>query len=411
MKKLIVIMFLLPVVVIGQDLPQEIVFVKNLDLSQWNKIVAKATKEDKIIFIQFGFSEFNDEYLNKLKTVYNEKSIADYLKEHFICLSIPVKDRFKQVLPPNPFLDSLMPLPEVGQIVFSIFFTKQGKRLHKRSGTPTNANNFLEELQDVVNGKDNYHQMIEEFNNGNRDIEFFKHLLPTVIKVSDKVDNYLKVFIQTRNNLFTKENAELLMHCYSQNLAFDYLYNNQDLWGKVISVDTLENFYKKEISKQIQIRYYNVNIINPYDLIRKFDEKYPKYGRYESIKFLLVQQPIYLNAKNSINYDYIINNYVDSSFLSKSNAADFNIYAWRTFQKITDTTLFNKALSWSKKSLEQDKDNPMYLDTYANLLYKLGQVNEAIELETKALKLIEEKNKKSYQEVLDKMKKGEPTWK
>jgi hypothetical protein len=413
MKQLIVLLFLLPVMVMGQNFPKEITFVKSLDLTKWKDIVAKATKEDKVIFIQYGFKKDDGEILRRVKAVYNDNKVLDYLNKHFICFFIPFnefRDRYNGLLPPSLFLDSLMPVPRDGQGVPSNFFTKQGKRLHKRYILPTNANNFLEDLQNVVNGKNNYYQMLEEFNNGSRDIEFFKNLLPTVSNLRDTVDKYLKVFIQNRDNLFTKENAELLMHCYSQNLAFDYLYSNKDLWKQVISEDTLENFYKKEISIQVAIRYYNRYIISPYDLIELFEEKYPKYGRYESIKFLLVQEAKYLNSKNKINYDFIINTYVDSFFLSKANAADLNSYAWCTFQNITDTILLNKALPWSKKSVEQDNNNPAYLDTYANILYKLGQTKEAIEIETKAVELVDTKDKKSYEETLDKMKKGKPTW-
>ena len=52
----------------------------------------------------------------------------------------------------------------------------------------------------------------------------------------------------------------------------------------------------------------------------------------------------------------------------------------------------------------------MYIDTYANLLYKLGKKDEAITWEQKALDLAPEGEKKSYEETLDKMKKGEKTW-
>jgi hypothetical protein len=54
---------------------------------------------------------------------------------------------------------------------------------------------------------------------------------------------------------------------------------------------------------------------------------------------------------------------------------------------------------------------PGMMDTYANILYKLGRTNEAIKVEEKALALADESDKKGYQDVIDKMKKGEKTWK
>ncbi len=56
------------------------------------------------------------------------------------------------------------------------------------------------------------------------------------------------------------------------------------------------------------------------------------------------------------------------------------------------------------------KPDPASMDTYANLLYKLGRKTEAIAKETEALALAESADKKSYQETLDKMKSGTKTW-
>jgi tetratricopeptide (TPR) repeat protein len=49
-----------------------------------------------------------------------------------------------------------------------------------------------------------------------------------------------------------------------------------------------------------------------------------------------------------------------------------------------------------------------YLDTYANLLYKLGRTEEALRYEEKAFALAP--NDKDITDNLSKMKKGEPTW-
>jgi len=90
-----------------------------------------------------------------------------------------------------------------------------------------------------------------------------------------------------------------------------------------------------------------------------------------------------------------------------------NEVAWGFFEKVTDTKSLENALGWSKRSLEIYPDNHMYLDTYANLLYKLGQKENAIVKETEALNLA--KNTKSetkgFEETIKKMNSGEKTWK
>jgi thiol-disulfide isomerase/thioredoxin len=90
-----------------------------------------------------------------------------------------------------------------------------------------------------------------------------------------------------------------------------------------------------------------------------------------------------------------------------------NEVAWDFFEKITDTKALENALKWSKRSIEIYPDNHMYLDTYANLLYKLGDKTEAILKETEALELAKKQKSKTnlYEKTLDKMKSGEKTWK
>jgi hypothetical protein len=65
-------------------------------------------------------------------------------------------------------------------------------------------------------------------------------------------------------------------------------------------------------------------------------------------------------------------------------------------------------LDWSKRL--KDNSDAAFVDTYANILYKLGKKDDAIALETKAVGLVPDADKSSYQETLGKMKKGEKTW-
>jgi hypothetical protein len=62
-----------------------------------------------------------------------------------------------------------------------------------------------------------------------------------------------------------------------------------------------------------------------------------------------------------------------------------------------------------KLLLADDADNLVYLDTYANLLYKLGEKNMAISEVKKMIKLSKTENENFVNELAS-MKKGEKTW-
>ncbi|MCE5175016.1 MAG: thioredoxin family protein [Bacteroidales bacterium] len=82
------------------------------------------------------------------------------------------------------------------------------------------------------------------------------------------------------------------------------------------------------------------------------------------------------------------------------------------FESSSDKKLLKNALKWSERSLELSPDNVQLMETYANLLYKLGLKKEAIAKEEDALKKLPKVDANRYrmEGVLVKMKAGEKTW-
>jgi len=91
--------------------------------------------------------------------------------------------------------------------------------------------------------------------------------------------------------------------------------------------------------------------------------------------------------------------------------ANLNSVAWKFFDLTSDVMKLQEALSWSKRSLEIAPGTAMYMDTYANLLYKLGRKDDAIATEEVAIRKAEKEDVAEYQKTLAKMKAGEKTWK
>ena len=88
-----------------------------------------------------------------------------------------------------------------------------------------------------------------------------------------------------------------------------------------------------------------------------------------------------------------------------------NNISWKVFEEVSDKAMLQNALAWSKRSLELTPQNAGWMDTYANILYKLGQKEEAIAKEEEALSIIDKKDASGYEETIRKMKAGEKTWK
>lgn len=91
-----------------------------------------------------------------------------------------------------------------------------------------------------------------------------------------------------------------------------------------------------------------------------------------------------------------------------------NNIAWYVFEKTSDVNALQDALRWSDRSLVLDPNNPLWMDTNANILYKLGRKEDAISKEKRAINNCskdELKTIKRFEEILRKMESGEKTWK
>lgn len=90
------------------------------------------------------------------------------------------------------------------------------------------------------------------------------------------------------------------------------------------------------------------------------------------------------------------------------NDMDLNNDAWWVFTHSEDKKDLQHALQWSKKAITKAPQSGNWLDTYANLLYKLGRNKEAIATQEKALSL--EPENEEIKTNLAKMKRLEKTW-
>lgn len=95
--------------------------------------------------------------------------------------------------------------------------------------------------------------------------------------------------------------------------------------------------------------------------------------------------------------------------LRKWNLPDLfiNSYCWNAFLNSTDRNILSRYSDWMKKVVKRNLNKSSYLDTYANLLYKLGNVKQSIHWQQMAIKLAPKD--KRLTTTLDHMLEGKPT--
>lgn len=146
-------------------------------------------------------------------------------------------------------------------------------------------------------------------------------------------------------------------------------------------------------------------------LFKNLKAKYPKadIGRI----ILEAQTKWYAKTKNWQQYSTYAIIQMDRIYKGKNLAGkmfDINNACWPIFQRATDKNILNRAIYWMEEAFRQNPKDSTWataIDTYANLLYKVGRKQEALRWQEKAVKL---DSNDGLKEAFKKMQKGEPTW-
>lgn len=269
---------------------------------------------------------------------------------------------------------------------------------------------------------DEYLKLIpEEERTSDTVLEMYRKVVHSLNEHTFAIENLLKnktKFIGKRNDSFNAFLYQTAIHT----IWSDVKSNSKDDDLLAIAVETYDQLPKNTVREQrdeIYIDYY---------LHTRETDKYLKYATYFCNNYLVkmstdsIDKTDQLFVKildkqlNSITYPEDISKSIDqaisrSKHLTRDGIGEkLNSFAWEVFKRVSDTATLKDALRWSGRSLELSINNPPRLDTYANLLYKLGQKEEAITKEEEALRFADEKNLKGFTETLMKMKAGEKTW-
>jgi Highly conserved protein containing a thioredoxin domain len=189
--------------------------------------------------------------------------------------------------------------------------------------------------------------------------------------------------------------------------AYDLLPSKKDVY---MQKDEIYMQYYQRTEETDKYLKYATSFANNY-LLKITDETIA-----EKVNYNIRQSEDYNKAKHPDTYK------IDTAQLTKRRlfqismeksmvSENLNNIAWKVFEEMSDKAILQNALVWSKRSLELTPKNAGWMDTYANILYRLGQKEEAIAKEEEALSIIDKKDASGYEETIRKMKAGEKTWK
>lgn len=432
----------------------------------WEQVKQKAKAEKKYIFID-AYTTWCGPCKAMDKYIYPNDTVGIFFNEYFISIKaqMDVTDKDDQSIK-DWYNDATAIRTEYMVVAYPslIFLSPQGKILQKEEGYRSKEKLIAIGKEILTPGKTyedpfkEYKKLVSEYKQGIKHYDSMPYMIRTAGKLNDNdlaremfKDHLNYVSTLNENERYTKQNIELwfsiLLKVDSKALQF---FIKDSI--KIDQVVGQKGFSTMAIDKTIQGR-----IVDSFFRIQKGEttiitgKKVPN----SEIMFMWLPtredgkiEPDYVEAdwkklkkmiSKHFSQDYVARNVFTAkiswywkhqnmegvaktyfSQLAKYPPIDLvkeydmiNEICWQTFLYSNDRKLLQKALAWMDKIIQQGANQPNKIDTYANLLYKLGQTNEAIEWEEKAYNIRISKGEgidNTYKNVIEKMKKGEPTY-
>ena len=441
--RIVLVVIFLPLLMSAQDSTYK--GIKWETFSTWEAIKTKAKAEHKYIFVECYATWCAPCHLMDKKVFANEM-VGGNMNPSFISVKVQMdstKDDNEQVRAWYNVAKFLEKKYEINGVPTYLFFSSDGHLIHRGNG--------YQKVFDFLNmaslakapEKRLMLNLYDKYKKGNRikDYQQMMKLTKFTWKYIDKgeankmakecYENYLKK--TSLQNLYTVNNLSFILGfpeliesrdrifevCYNQSNLFDSIIKNpgraHDIVQSTIIREELNNkllknekgiFEKPDwvhLQKTIETKYPKVTDVKHWFI----DYKIEYYRRYYP------NWRLWADARNEKLELFPPNLKVYKE--NWSLGGDLNQFgAWYAFLECNDTIVLKEALKWIDIALSLDSYYPPYIDTKAQLLYKLGRKEEAIKLEEIAVALsrIPENNWTLAEDeaTLEKMRKGEVTW-
>lgn len=393
------------------------------DAANWQEILTKAKKENKYIFLDCyatwcGPCKWMD------ANIYTLDEVGNYFNDRFINVKVQMDrtdadaGKIKQWYNDAKVIENKY---TIGAYPTYLFFSPDGEVVHRLVATTKTGAEFISKAKDAFDPTKQYYANVERYKEHAGDSAFLRNAIKVAMKSSDKasasaIGNY---YYDCLKDPFAKDNLLVFrdVTTHSSDKAFQLFLKQSEkvnaVFGGKLSEGVVSNIMYTEHIKP----YFDTD--KPAPDWSQFNKELKRRFPIVSDKAIEQTEVMYYRVKKKIpQYEKAVVSYM-KKYASQMGNYELNDYAWTSFLLSDNKELLKEALKWSQSSIDKvekttTSNYPNYLDTYANLLYKLGKKDEAIQWQQKALDLISSgKNSKTIAAMtdnLERMKKNEKTW-
>ncbi|WP_205514196.1 thioredoxin family protein [Longitalea arenae] len=395
----------------------------------WEQVKDKAKKENRYIFVDC-YTTWCVACKKMDSSVFLQSDIVNVLNEKFVSVKIQFdtsKNDSKQAVWWHANANEIRKHYGILNFPTYLFFSPSGEIVHRDQGFKS-GEEFVVILTTALDTNKQYYTLLQKYLKGQKNYGKLPYLAKYTKELDfdslancmarDYINNYL---LSTKADSFFSQKNLMFINSFisaitSQDTCFQLIYLNNDRVDSAINHRGFAQYFTDFIITKEEI--------NP--IIKKgINGKSPNWGKgYKSIKRKFgqyVAERNVLSAKMSY-YD----KKADWKRYNKSAIKRITKYPLDTMDNLVNDVILNNiawfgiflhsnkkseisaAIKWMEGVIRRRPESSVFLDTYANLLYKAGKRKQAILSEEKALVL--DPNAKDVRNNLSKMKRGDATW-
>jgi thioredoxin-related protein len=380
----------------------------------WAQIQAKAKAENKYIFMD-AYTTWCGPCKFMANNVFPQKLVGEFFNPQFISVKFQLDTTFTDdAATKERYADAaaIAKSYEVRAYPTYLFFSPDGQLVHRELGA-SDAAAFIAKARNAQDPDKQYYTLVRRYNKGERGSDFLRKLAEGALSAYDEpaLQQYSRDYLATQSNLATAENVKFLAKITRNigDVGFAEMLKNPAAFDSVVGRGNTNAYLKSLITNQAVYPAVAQAGEKPNwkALTDRFSAAYGQLG-VQSVgmaKLVFFQQQSNWKAFASGVKEYIAAN--DPNF----SAEELNEFAWSIFENCDDAACIGEAINWSKTAVAK-AETPMFMDTYANLLYKAKRRTEALEWQRKAVALAEKggENATGYKNTLAKMEAGKKTW-
>ncbi|WP_161890951.1 thioredoxin family protein [Pontibacter russatus] len=390
----------------------------------WAQVQEKAKQENKYIFVDV-FTTWCGPCKLMDRDVFPRQKVGEFFNAYFISVKVQADTTEKDTEEVRKWHEAARALAKaynISSYPTFLFFDPEGELVHRLNGGSPTGEEFIAKAEAALGG---YHRQKRQFQTGERDPAFLLGLIKSAQLMNDRetLPAVTNEYLATQQDLLTEENLRLISTATARTTdpGFAVLRDRADRADSVLGEGTSREIVRTVVFDELVFPHLKINGVKKdygggmvsYSGEVNKDVDWEEIEKRLNLEFPDLAEEIMVTSK-PMYYKWLQDwpAFVSSvsSYRSKIDKTRLNSYANDVFLFSEDPQSLRQALGWSRGTLVGDnKKNPLFLSTYANLLYKTGKKEEAIKVMEEAAELAGEGGG-HLTEVIAKMKSGKETW-